>query len=66
MERRWMWYETLFITVKERLAEFLKEHNIYYEVSGMNPGYHFEILVNDYEAQDIDYILAEDAIVEVR
>ena len=66
MERRWMWYETLFLSVKERLAEFLKDHGIKYEVSGMSPGYHFEIYVNDYEAQDIDYVLAEDAIVEVR
>lgn len=66
MEKRWMWCETLFVTVKDKLIQFMKQRGIQFEVSGLCPGYHFEIYCNDYEAMDIDYVLTEDAIKEVR
>ena len=65
MEKRWMWYETLFLGTKEKLCDYMRRHGIRFECSGMNPGYHLEIFCDDYEAEDLDHILMEDAIVEV-
>lgn len=39
-------FDTRFISLRDALRVFLKENNIYYELSGNYSYYHFEILVD--------------------
>lgn len=66
MEKRWMWFETSFRTLKEDLREFLKGHGIKYELSGCGMGWHFEVLCSVEDEKLIDDFLNMNTIQEVR
>ena len=44
--RQYYNFETRFISLRDALRQYLKENNIYYELSGAYSYYHFEILAN--------------------
>ena len=37
-------FETMFISLAEKIGDFLKENNFYFEISKNGQYYHFEIL----------------------
>ena len=39
-------FETITRTLKESLKHFLLDNNIYFEISGVAAGWHFEILTD--------------------
>ena len=65
MDRRWMWYETVFRTLKDDLREFLQENGIRYELSGCGPGWHFEVFCSAEEESYVDVFLDNHTITEV-
>lgn len=54
--KKWYNFETLFRSLKEELSSFLKENNIYYEVSafGFCAGWHFEIKASEEEVEKVN------------
>jgi hypothetical protein len=64
--RRYLNFETLFRSLKEALAVFLKENGIYYECSGIGAfcGWHFEVLCNETEEMLINTWLDSQTIQE--
>lgn len=50
-------FETMFRTLKEQLAAYLKKNNIYYECSGCFGSYHFEIKATPEQAEQINNYL---------
>lgn len=55
--RKYYNFETRFISLRDNLRKFLKNNNIYYELSGGASFYHFEILATYTEAEKInDYL----------
>ena len=64
--KRWMWFETLFRSLKDELRDFLQENNIQYELSGCGVGWHFEVLCSEDEQRLIDEFLDLNTIREVR
>lgn len=63
--RKFYNFETMFKSLKEELTEFLKESGIYYEVSGCEKGYHFEIKCNNEEVEKINNWLDDHTVTEV-
>lgn len=57
-------FETRFISLRDSLRNFLHENNIYYELSGGNSFYHFEILANENEKEKINTFLDSVIITE--
>lgn len=55
--KTWKNFETMNPTIKHELILWLKKNNIYYEVSGCFDGWHFEILCDDMECEDINRFL---------
>ena len=55
-------FETMFTSLKNELAKFLKENGIYYELSGTTASYHFEILLDSDETQKVNDWLDEHTI----
>lgn len=47
-------FETMFISLKNQISEFLKDNNIYLEVSKNGQYYHFEILTDPAGAEMIN------------
>jgi hypothetical protein len=39
-------FETMFVSLRDQLRQYLKDNNIYYELSGAGSYYHFEILTD--------------------
>ena len=59
-------FETLFISLRDEMRAYLKKHNIYYELSACCPGYHFEILATEQQANAINKFIDSISITEVR
>lgn len=57
-------FDTRFISLRDALRVFLKENNIYYELSGNYSYYHFEILVDPVELQKVNAFLDTQIIME--
>lgn len=57
MAKKWFNFETKNKTVRDGLKQFLKENNIYYEVSACYDGVHFEIKCSDEQADTINRFL---------
>lgn len=55
--KTWKNFETESRKIKSELRKYLKENNIYYELSGCFDGWHFEILCDDLECEDINRFL---------
>lgn len=58
-------FETLFRSLKDTLCEYLKNNNIYYELSGVAANWHFEILTDPDGANTIDQFINEYIILGV-
>ena len=58
-------FETMFKTLKNELIQYLKENNIYYELSGAAAGWHFEILTDEASANKINDFIDNITIKEV-
>lgn len=56
-------FDTMFRSLKDILCKYLKNNNIYYELSGAAAGWHFEILTDAAGADAINKFIAEGAIV---
>lgn len=50
-------FDTRFISLRDKLRAFLKDNNIYYELSGAYSYYHFEILVDRSELEKVNSFL---------
>lgn len=66
MKSRYYSFDTMFQSLKDELRAFLKRAGIYYELSGMYAGWHFEILATPQEADAINEWLDRNTFVEVR
>lgn len=53
----WRNFETDNIRIKSVLSIFLKQNKIYYEVSECFDGWHFEILCDDSECENVNSFL---------
>ena len=58
-------FETRFISLRDTLRKYLKENNIYYELSGGPAFYHFEIKTDPAGAAAINNFLDTQIITEV-
>jgi hypothetical protein len=54
--------DTMFISLAEKLGDFLKENNIYFEISKNRQYYHFEILTDEAGAASINNFLDNNTI----
>ena len=63
--RKYYNFETRFISLRNELRQFLKDNNIYYELSGAYSYYHFEIFANAAEVKKINNYLDTITITEV-
>lgn len=52
--KKYYHFDTMFQSLKNELAKYLKTRGIYYELSGCFGGYHFEILTDERGAQSIN------------
>ncbi len=55
-------FDTMFISLAEKLGDFLKENNIYFEISKNGRYYHFEILTDAAGAASINNFLDNNTI----
>jgi len=58
-------FETMFISLRDLLRQFLHDNNIYYELSSAAAHYHFEILASPEECKKINLFLDDNTIVSV-
>ena len=58
-------FETRFISLRDALRAYLKENKIYYELSGGNSFYHFEIKTDPAGAAAINAFIDTQVIWEV-
>lgn len=56
---------TMFRSLKDLLTEYLKNNNVYYELSGAAAGWNFEIKTDPAGAAAIDKFLDQHIITEV-
>lgn len=54
---KWYSFEVYFETIKDELRKYLKENNIYYELSGCFDGWHFEIKMSDEQMKNVNEFL---------
>ena len=59
---KWYNFETMFVSLSNGLRAFLKENNIYYELSGQPGFYHFEIKTDPAGVNMINNWLDENTI----
>ncbi len=59
-------FETMFRSLKDKLIAYLKENNIYYELSGAAANWHIEILTDTTGAEMINNYIDSITISEVR
>lgn len=57
-------FETMFISLRDQLRQYLKENNIYYELSGAGSYYHFEILTDAAGAAAVNNFIDSASICE--
>lgn len=50
-------FETMFISLRDLLREYLHKNNIYYELSANGEYYHFEILASNEECEKVNAFL---------
>jgi hypothetical protein len=50
-------FETMFLSLAEKLKEFLENELIRFEISGAGACYHFEILADEYDAAAVNDFL---------
>ena len=55
-------FETMFISLATKIGDFLKENNIYFEISKNRQYYHFEILTDEAGAAAINEFLDNNTI----
>lgn len=55
-------FDTMFISLAEKIGNFLKDNNIYYEISQNGQYYHFEILTDAPGAASINKFLDNNTI----
>ena len=65
MDKKYYNFDTRFISLRDALRAFLKDNNIYYELSGAYSYYHFEILVDPVELDTVNAFLDTLCIYEV-
>lgn len=58
-------FETMFVSLKSQISEFLKDNNIYFETSKNGQYYHFEILTDSNGAAIINDFIDNVTICEV-
>ena len=54
---KWYSYETDNPIVKEELRKYLRNNNIYYELSECFDGWHFEIKLEEENFETVDWFL---------
>lgn len=54
---KWYGYETDNPIVKDELRKYLRNNNIYYELSECFDGWHFEIKMSEEEAEKMTWFL---------
>ena len=59
-------FNTMFRSLKDKLTQFLKDNNIYYEASGRAAGWYLEILTDANGAEMINNFIDSITISEVR
>lgn len=59
-------FETMFISLAEKIGDFLKENNIYFEISKNGHYYHFEILTDAAGVKEINNFLDNNFITEYK
>ena len=57
MKKKYYNFETRFISLRDNLREYLKNNNIYYELSGAYSFYHFEVLASEEDVAKINTFL---------
>ena len=57
--KKWRNFETMNPTIKHELILWLKRNDVYYEVSECFEEWHFEILCDDMECEDVNRFLDE-------
>lgn len=57
--KKWRNFETMNQNIKHNLILWLKKNDIYYEVSECFGGWHFEILCDNMECEDVNRFLDE-------
>ena len=66
MPKKYYNFETMYNSLKDDLCEFLKQSNIYFEVSdcsdGILPCYHFEVLLSEKEVSIVNNWIDENRI----
>lgn len=65
MNKKYYSFDTRFLSLRDSLKEYLKNNNIYYELSGAYSYYHFEILASPEELKNINAFLDTQIITEV-
>lgn len=55
-------FETMFITLAQKIGDFLKDNNIYFEISKDKQYYHFEIFMDPAGADKINEFLDNNTI----
>ena len=55
-------FESMFISLATKLGDYLKENNIYFEISKNGQYYHFEILTDEAGASSINNFLDNNTI----
>ena len=55
-------FETMFISLRDKLREYLKKNDIYYELSAAGSYYHFEILTDPRGAAAIELFIEKNIL----
>lgn len=58
-------FETMYISLRDELRSYLKDNNIYYELSKAYTYYHFEILASPAEVEKVNNFIDSVSITEV-
>ena len=57
MNKKYYNFDTRFLSLRDALRQYLKDNNIYYELSGAYSYYHFEILATPKELEKTNSFL---------
>ena len=60
--KKWYNFETAFMSLADALSAYLKRNRIYYERSGAYGNYHFEVLADENDVNEINAFLDENTI----
>lgn len=64
--KKWYSYSTMFKSMKEELAAFLRRAKIQFEISGDRAAWYFSILVSPAEAEAVNNWIHDNTITEVK